>query len=97
MNRSASSDSRVRKLVFFRGRVQGVGFRYTTQRIAKQFAVTGYVRNLNDGSVELLVEGTLPAVDGLIREIQSVMSENIRSTDVHTSDASGEFSGFAIR
>ncbi|MCA9149692.1 MAG: acylphosphatase [Planctomycetales bacterium] len=86
--------SLIRKVVFFQGHVQGVGFRYTTQRIAKQFPVTGYVRNLNDGSVELLVEGQAADVDGLIREVQSVMADYIRSTDVHTSHATGEFASF---
>ena len=41
------------KQVFFSGRVQGVGFRYATKRLAAGFEVTGWVRNLNDGRVEM--------------------------------------------
>jgi len=44
--------------VLYTGRVQGVGFRFTTHQIAQQFPITGYVRNCPDGSVELVAEGT---------------------------------------
>ena len=43
--------------VYFSGHVQGVGFRYTVQRLALGFDVTGWVKNLSDGRVEMLVEG----------------------------------------
>ena len=43
--------------VFFSGRVQGVGFRYTTMQVAKEFEVAGQVRNLTDGRVQLEVDG----------------------------------------
>lgn len=43
--------------VFFSGRVQGVGFRHTTNRISNDFDVNGFVRNLWDGTVELVAEG----------------------------------------
>lgn len=46
-----------RREVRYRGRVQGVGFRYTARSIAQSYAVTGYVKNVADGSVELVVEG----------------------------------------
>ena len=47
----------MRRHLFYSGRVQGVGFRFTAQRIASGFAVTGWVRNLPDDRVEMLVEG----------------------------------------
>jgi acylphosphatase len=86
-----------RKTVHFSGDVQGVGFRYTTQHLAAPFKVTGYVRNLSDGRVELLIEGPDDQLDGLIQAIQQRMNEYIRKTAVQVSPATGEFKGFAIR
>ncbi|GKW24125.1 acylphosphatase [Pectobacterium polonicum] len=48
------------------GVVQGVGFRYSTQRQAIQLGLTGYARNCNDGSVEVVASGEPDAVDALI-------------------------------
>ena len=53
--------STVRRRVYYSGRVQGVGFRFTSQRLAERYLVGGYVRNLDDGRVEAVFEG--PAED----------------------------------
>lgn len=52
--------------VWVHGRVQGVGFRYSTQREAKQLGLSGYAKNLDDGSVEVLACGEQSAVEGLL-------------------------------
>jgi acylphosphatase len=52
--------------VFYEGRVQGVGFRYTARRVAAGFDVAGYVRNLPDGRVELVASGDGGEVDGFL-------------------------------
>ena len=74
--------------VHFTGRVQGVGFRWTTERIAARFTVTGRVRNLVDGRVWLLAEGEKGEVGKFIQEIRHVMRDNI--TDVELEEACGE-------
>src|SRR6187455_864933 len=51
-----------RRRVWYEGRVQGVGFRYTARGLAGGFPVSGYVRNLDDGRVELVAEGDAPVV-----------------------------------
>ena len=51
------------------GEVQGVGFRYFTQRVAARHQVAGYVRNLADGRVEVLAEGTPEAVEGFKHDL----------------------------
>lgn len=63
--------------VIYRGRVQGVGFRMTAARIARQFPVGGTVRNCSDGSVELIATGTAQAIDDYLAALRSVMRGNI--------------------
>jgi acylphosphatase len=86
-----------RKTILFNGDVQGVGFRYTTQHLAGPFKVTGYVKNLPDGRVELVIEGPDGQLDGLIQVIQQRMEGYIRETSIEESAATGEFSEFTIR
>jgi acylphosphatase len=56
--------------VFYEGRVQGVGFRYTARRIAAGYEVAGFVRNLPDGRVELLASGDDGEVDGFLAALR---------------------------
>ena len=56
--------------VFYEGRVQGVGFRYTARRAAAGFDVAGYVRNLPDGRVELVAAGDEEEVDGFLEAVR---------------------------
>jgi acylphosphatase len=93
----AVNSSIERQLVYFSGRVQGVGFRYTTRRIANAHRVTGYVRNLPDGRVEVVAEGNRAEVAGFIQDICLTLDGYIRNRDVHHLDATGEFDGFDIR
>jgi acylphosphatase len=86
-----------RRLVHFSGWVQGVGFRYTAQHLARRYAVSGYVRNLADGRVELVVEGEPDELDRYLDELSSVMKRYIRETKVQRGPATGEFRGFEIR
>ena len=86
-----------RTTVHFSGRVQGVGFRYTCHNIALQYDVGGYVRNLPDGRVELVVEGPDPQTEELVNSVQERMASFIRKIDLHTQPATGEFDQFAIR
>ncbi len=93
----AENSSLERQLVYFSGRVQGVGFRYTTRRISRAHRVSGYVRNLPDGRVEVVAEGDRVEVAGFIKHIVESMDGYIRDRDVHHLDATGEFDGFDIR
>ncbi len=85
--------------VHFAGHVQGVGFRYTTQRIARGFAVSGFVRNLDDGRVQLVAEGDEKTLHDFVAAIQEQMRDYIHDTGKTVSPATGEFarSGFVIR
>ena len=87
---------RVRRTTFFSGRVQGVGFRFTTERVAAGFAVTGFVRNLADGRVELVAEGDATELDRFHAAVHRSLERYIQDAQASDSHASGEFSGFRI-
>ena len=73
---------RERRRVHFSGRVQGVGFRYTCQSLARDFEVAGYVRNLPDGRVELVAEGDRQEIDNFLTAIHREMAAYIQQVDV---------------
>lgn len=93
----SGSSPLTRATVLFSGSVQGVGFRYTARSVARDFNVEGYVRNLPDGRVELVAEGTPAEVDAFLAALDRAMSGYIRSRDRQDSPATGEFTGFSIR
>jgi len=86
----------IRKVIYYSGRVQGVGFRYTTANLAKRFEVAGYVQNLDDGRVRLDVQGEPDQVDGLIAAVCQAMAKNIKSQDI-TDHPPTDAQGFDIR
>lgn len=87
----------LRRSYLFSGHVQGVGFRYTARHFAAGRNVTGYVRNLPDGRVELVMEGPDAEMDAVVEAISGEMGRNISRTTCDTSPATGEFSGFTVR
>ncbi len=86
----------VRYHVIFTGRVQGVGFRYTTQEFAESAGVFGWVRNLPDRSVEMVAEGDKVVLDGLMSRIRDHFGGHIRDCLVQELPATGEFLSFDI-
>ena len=88
---------RSRMTVWYSGRVQGVGFRVTACRVAAGYEVTGVVRNLPDGRVELIAEGPREELEGFRQGIRdSGLRGFIRDEQVSWSEASGEYRGFEI-
>lgn len=89
--------NRKRLQVFYSGRVQGVGFRYTVRTVAAGFDVTGTVRNLADGRVELLAEGAKDELDAFRQAIrESGLEHFIQKEDVTWTEALNNFRGFEI-
>jgi acylphosphatase len=83
--------------VFFSGRVQGVGFRYTAKTVAAGFETTGTIRNLPDGRVELVAEGTREELDAFLAALHDAgLAGFIRDERVDWADAKNEFRGFNI-
>src|SRR5580765_7273271 len=88
---------RQRLIVFYSGSVQGVGFRYTVKSLARGFEVTGAVRNLPDGRVELVAEGARAELEAFRRAIQdSELGHFIRLEEPGWSETRNEFRGFEI-
>jgi acylphosphatase len=74
--------SPVRLAINFQGRVQGVGFRFTAREIVTRHPapLTGWVRNEQDGSVQMEIQGEPAAIETALTELQSAMSSNIKTT-----------------
>jgi len=85
-----------RRLVHYSGRVQGVGFRFTAKSVAASYAVSGHVRNLADGRVQLLAEGTAKELNALLQAIRSQTAGHIEDEHSEILPATGEFTGFNI-
>jgi acylphosphatase len=87
-----------RRQIIYEGRVQGVGFRMTARRLASAFPVAGFVRNREDGSVELAAEGEAEQVVAFLDAIRREFGDQIESTREFPGDPTDEFSsGFTIR
>ncbi len=83
--------------ILYSGRVQGVGFRYSVKSLAPGFEVTGTVRNLTDGRVELIAEGVTGELEALRLAVQeSGLGSLIRDEQVAWGEAKNEFRGFEI-
>ncbi len=86
----------VAKRIFFSGRVQGIGFRFTSQTIACRYALCGFVRNLPDGRVELLLQGDEEDVENCISDIRESFSSNIRNMQIENEELSQQYDDFRI-
>jgi acylphosphatase len=84
------------KHVIFRGHVQGVGFRYTAREIARQYHVTGFVCNLPDGTVEMLIQGPAQEIDNCIREIQDSFEGHLRNTHIEDAPFNPRYTDFRV-
>jgi acylphosphatase len=83
--------------IFYSGRVQGVGFRYTAKTVAAGFEIAGTVRNLADGRVELVAEGAQEELAAFCAAIRDAgLAGFIRDESVEWADAQNEFRRFEI-
>ena len=85
------------RIIRFFGRVQGVGFRYTACRTARDYAVGGYVRNMPDGSVECVVEGDKSEIDSFVEALSRRMADYVDRKTEQSAPASGRFRTFDVR
>ena len=83
--------------IFFSGHVQGVGFRYAVRQLSLEFEVTGWVKNMPDGRVQLAVEGERDELETFQKAIPDAgLRRFIHETHSNWNKGTGEFKGFEI-
>jgi len=87
---------RVRKHMYYSGGVQGVGFRYTARSLARDANVTGFVKNLSDGRVELVVEGEAAIVGQYLADVAAAMGQYIGRAETIDETPTEEFDAFRV-
>ena len=87
----------VRWHVIFIGRVQGVGFRFTCIEVGKRHDVSGWVKNLSDGSVEMIVEGKHNSIRDYVTDVCDSTHGRVDDREIVKSQATGEFQSMQIR
>jgi len=83
--------------VFYSGRVQGVGFRFTAESFALDLKIKGWVKNLSDGRVELEAEGEEENLKKFLEKIKNYFHNYIKNVDLQWLEPIGEYQDFEIR
>ena len=82
--------------IVFIGRVQGVGFRFTVLNVANHCQLTGQVRNLIDGSVEMIAQGPPEDIDDCIQQINDVYQGSVKETKINEVPFNAQYEDFKI-
>jgi len=83
--------------IYYSGRVQGVGFRYAVKTLAPGYELSGTVRNLDDGRVELVAEGSREELDAFREGVKSAgVGQFIRNEEIVWEPPVGGLKGFEI-
>ncbi len=90
------AEGSIRRTMYFSGKVQGVGFRFNAESIASRFTVTGFVRNLPDGRVEIVAEGDEAELDRFQKAVEQSMNGHIKHVEARDSESTGDFLSFRI-
>lgn len=80
----------------FSGQVQGVGFRFTTQGLAEALDIKGWVKNLSDGTVQLVAEGSQDSLNKLLAQLKEHFERDIENARITWQEPFGNFSEFRI-
>jgi len=86
----------IAKHIIFSGRVQGVGFRFTARRIAVRYELSGFVRNLPNGTVEMFAQGCADDIDRCLRDINESFAGYIRDAKIEDALPDARYDGFSI-
>jgi acylphosphatase len=83
--------------VYYSGRVQGIGFRFTAERLAEELGVLGWVSNLSDGRVELAAEANEDTLKDFFAQLANIFKRYIQDIQTEWKPATGEFKDFGVR
>lgn len=83
--------------IYYSGQVQGIGFRYTLQDIAKDHKVCGWVKNLDDARVEVVAEAEEEDLHNFLQQVNQQFSQYIKDVNIEWFPAGGEFRDFTIK
>ena len=86
----------IAKHIIFSGRVQGVEFRFTARRMAGRYELTGFVRNLPNGTVEMFVQGSAEDVACCLRDIGEAFAGYVRDAKIEDALPDARYDGFSI-
>ena len=82
--------------IIFSGRVQGVGFRFTVHRLANRYKLTGQVRNVPGGTVEMIAQGPVEIIDNCISDIRETFDDYVRDIKITEIPFNPKFADFRI-
>lgn len=82
--------------IIFTGQVQGVGFRFTALNVANRYQLTGMVRNLPDGTVEMIAQGPPDEINSCLRDLKKTLSGYVRDTKIEEVPFDPRYEDFKI-
>ena len=82
--------------IYYSGAVHGVGFRFAAESAASSLGLTGWVKNLRDGRVEVIAEGSEAALNEFLNKMKKRMQHYISDADISWQKATGEFKEFEV-
>ncbi|MBL7197857.1 MAG: acylphosphatase [Candidatus Omnitrophica bacterium] len=83
--------------IIYKGRVQGIGFRFTVERVALNLGVVGWVKNLANGNVEVVAEAEEETIKNFLGIVRGYFLRYIVDEEIGTTEAIGNFSDFLVR
>lgn len=83
--------------IVYKGRVQGIGFRFTVERVALNFGIVGWVKNLANGNVEVVAQADEETMKNFLNTVRGYFMRYLEDEQISTSEATENFNDFQIR
>jgi acylphosphatase len=83
--------------IFFSGRVQGVGFRFTARAVANRYKIDGWVKNTHDSRVEIIAQGRKKDIDNFVDDLKQEFSGHVLDVDIEQIESSDDYDSFQIK